>query len=368
MKRKTIVISGGGTGGHIIPAIVIGKIIQHDFLNTTLHTLSGSRPIEIHMYSTHHVQNLTQLPASAFSGRNLFGKIASLWGLIRSIFSCLWLFRRHRPDLIIGVGGYVSFAAVVAGWLMRKPIIIQEQNVIPGLANRMLAYIASAILLGFQETEPYFRSPTVRKKCVFTGNFNLARAPGYLANTKNHSQLTLLISGGSQGARSLNTALSTLLPALVTKLPTLKIIWQCGATWEAKYQNQFSTLITQKHLKVIGHDEKLYQHYTHADLCVTRAGALTIADIITSHCPAILIPFPHAADNHQLANAQALTHHNAAYLIEESEPLWQKRLQETLLSLLTDHSKLTHMREQLHHLSTPYQNNTILHDTLRKYL
>jgi len=164
MKKSTVVIAGGGTGGHIIPNIVIGKIIQHHFPHLKVIHITGNRPIEIQMFESHHIKSVFRLNAKPFFGKSILRKISSLIGVAFNTLKCLGWFLRWKPVMVIGVGGYVSMGPILAAWLLRKPLLLQEQNAVPGVANRLMGRLAKKILLGFETTNYFLNNPNMKKK------------------------------------------------------------------------------------------------------------------------------------------------------------------------------------------------------------
>lgn len=365
MNSLTIVIVGGGTGGHLIPNVVIGKIIRRQFPHATVIHIGGTRPLETQVFKSNNISPLYQLHAKQFSGKSLWEKITSVLQVLRNMIICIRWYLAWRPTLVIGVGGYVSIGAILAAWLLRKKIVLQEQNAIPGLANRVLAQGADKILLGFEETRTCFKSEKIRNKCIFSGNFNLARLPQHTPATyKASRELQLLITGGSQGAKTLNEVLAQTLPEILQRFPALTVFWQCGIEWEKNPPENLSAYIQSHRLTLKGFEDNLFHRYEESDVCIARAGALTIEDIICSTCPAILVPYPSATNNHQLENARYLANQDAAVIVEQTKVGWENKLIVTLTRLLTDDLARVEMKEQLKALRLKHHNNSALQTTI----
>jgi UDP-N-acetylglucosamine--N-acetylmuramyl-(pentapeptide) pyrophosphoryl-undecaprenol N-acetylglucosamine transferase len=367
MKPQTIVIAGGGTGGHVIPNIVIGKILGQRFPQVKIIHISGRRPTELHIFKAHHIKHHFTLKAQAFSGKGFFFKCFSLIQIALDSLTTLIWFLKWQPTLIIGVGGYASISAILAGKFLRKKIILHEQNAIPGLANKSLAKLAHHILLGMAEAKSLFEKNS--SKCVFSGNFNIAKHPQFAGLSKRgHHGLRLLITGGSQGAKTLNEALITLMPEWLKQYPDLKIYWQCGEAWQTQLKSQLETYVQHKQIIVVGFEAILYEHYVEADVSITRAGALTIEDILSSACPAIIVPFPQSANNHQFHNAQTLVKIEGARLVEQHQADWKETLDRNTRELLEDQVLRQKMSKRLSALSEKNKANTVLTEIIQSTL
>jgi len=173
--RPKIVIAGGGTGGHLIPNVVMAELIAKHIENIDIIQIATTGEVDKHVFKLHNVPQPIFLKAAPFSKLGWLTKIRSFFRLLLNTFVCIKIFMKMRPKLVIGVGGYSSISAVLAAFCLRIPIILQEQNRIPGRANRNLSRFAKHVLLGFEDSAKYFSSKRLAKKCIFSGNFNLGR-------------------------------------------------------------------------------------------------------------------------------------------------------------------------------------------------
>jgi UDP-N-acetylglucosamine--N-acetylmuramyl-(pentapeptide) pyrophosphoryl-undecaprenol N-acetylglucosamine transferase len=256
------------------------------------------------------------LPAKGFKGGSISGKVGAGLKALKGFFQALRLIRRFRPHLFYGVGGYVSGPVGLAAWLTGRPVVIHEQNSRPGLSNRLLAKVAREVFLGFPEAEAYFPA----KKTVATGNPlrpEFTELLGHKIDYRSGQKLVLLIMGGSQGASRINLAAMELAAKLAGDGRDFEIIHQTGAN-DGDVIGAFYDRLGVKHETApFFHDPAGL--YRKAHLGLMRAGALTVTELAAAGLPAILVPFPAAADNHQLVNARTLAEAGGAKILMEDE-------------------------------------------------
>jgi UDP-N-acetylglucosamine--N-acetylmuramyl-(pentapeptide) pyrophosphoryl-undecaprenol N-acetylglucosamine transferase len=256
------------------------------------------------------------LTARGFKGGSLSGKVRSLFSAFKGFGQALKLTRRYRPHLFYGVGGYVTGPVGLAAWLTGTPVVLHEQNSRPGLANRWLGKVAKEIFIGFPEAAKSF-SP---KKTVLTGNParpEIVALADHKVNYVAGETLIILIMGGSQGANRINLAAMELVAKLAKEGRDFKILHQTGANDEATLRAYYDRLGVKHETKSFFHDP--HRLYAQAHLGITRAGALTVTELAAVGLPAILIPLPTAADDHQAKNAQSLVEAGAAMILKEDE-------------------------------------------------
>jgi UDP-N-acetylglucosamine--N-acetylmuramyl-(pentapeptide) pyrophosphoryl-undecaprenol N-acetylglucosamine transferase len=260
-----------------------------------------------------------------------------------AIFRSRKILSEFRPDVVIGVGGYASGPAMLAAALSGVPTLAFEPNVVPGLANRIMAPIVSSAAVHFEETCRYFQRCQVTGVPVRRAFFNLPPNPA-------GSPPTLLVFGGSQGAHAINHAVIQSLEALSAQVPGIHLIHQTG---ERDYNDaQAAYLRSGARAEVFPFIEEMAEMFARADLLVCRSGASTVAEVTAAGKPAILIPFPHATDDHQLRNAETLERAGAAVLIAEKE-LTSERLVGAVRELLGDPARLGRMSAASRKLSHP---------------
>lgn len=357
-KKYRVVISGGGTGGHIYPGIAIANKIKElqpeaeiTFVGVKKRIEEKIVPREGYPLHTIQVQYLPRRP-----GLRTFTFFTSLViGLLQS----LWFLKRYQPRVVVGTGGYVSGPVVYAAHLLGIPTLIQEQNSYPGITTRLLAGKADEIHLAFTEALAYFRKIKNQEKFRITGNpIRLAtelppRGPALQQFGLDARHRTLFLFGGSQGASALNHALRDALPLLT---PEIQIIWQTG---EADFEaiRQACAGLAQR-IFVAPFIYNMMDAYAAATLVLCRAGAITIAELVQLGIPAIFVPLPTAAEGHQEKNARVLVQAQAAAMILQQD-LTGQVLQETIEALIFDEPKLQQFRENLRLFHHPHAAETI---------
>jgi UDP-N-acetylglucosamine--N-acetylmuramyl-(pentapeptide) pyrophosphoryl-undecaprenol N-acetylglucosamine transferase len=326
-----VIIAGGGTGGHVIPALAIARELQ-SLYSAEIQFIGTARGIENRLVPQAGFP-LKLVSVGALKNVSIATRAKTLFDLPRAVFAAGKMLSEFRPDVVIGVGGYASGPAMLAAVLRRIPTIAFEPNVVPGLANRAVAKFVSGAAVHFQETAKYFRNAKitgvpVRKEF---SKINTASEPSYP---------TLLITGGSQGARALNRAVSEALPRLKERIPGLHIIHQTGERDYNEVRAAYDKAGVSAEVSPFIDD--MPAAFGRADLLLCRSGASTVAEVTAAGKTAIFVPFPHAADDHQRRNAEALSSRNAALLIPESE-LTTDRLVDSVGGLLTDRARLEQM-------------------------
>ena len=336
-----VVLAGGGTGGHVIPALAIAQQLKKAF-GAELLFIGTPRGMENRLVPAAGF-DLRLVQVGALKNVSLSTRLKTSLDLPRAIGNSLRLLGEFRPDVVIGVGGYASGPAMAAAILRRIPTIAFEPNVVPGFANRVIARWVSAAAVHFQETCRFFPNCRVTGVPVRSAFFQI---PEKLAGAPS----TLLVFGGSQGARAINDAMIASLPGLREKAPALYIVHQTG---ERDYENVRAAFAR---VGIPGEVHKFIDDmprmFASADLLVCRSGASTVAEITAAGKPAIFVPFPRAADDHQNVNARALERANAAVVIEESklEPAY---LVDTIRALMDDPSRLERMSAAAKSLAHP---------------
>jgi len=334
-----VVLAGGGTGGHVIPALAIAHELRARF-DAEVIFVGTARGIETRLVPAAGFP-LNLIEVGALKSVSLATRIKTLLALPRAIFAAHALVRDFRPDVVIGVGGYASGPTMLAAAIASVPTLAFEPNRIPGLANRLVGVLVSAAAVQFEQTCRYFRNCRVTGVPVRPAFFAAAARPA-------NPSPTLLVFGGSQGAHALNQAVMEALPALTARISGLHLIHQTG---ERDY-NQAQAVYLQVGVsaEVSPFIEDMPQVFARADLLLCRAGASTVAEIAAAGKPAILVPFPHAADNHQRRNAEALVEAGAAVMLPE-EQLTPERLVETVAALLCAPTRLRSMAESARRIS-----------------
>jgi UDP-N-acetylglucosamine--N-acetylmuramyl-(pentapeptide) pyrophosphoryl-undecaprenol N-acetylglucosamine transferase len=312
-KPLHLIIAGGGTGGHLFPGIAVAEALMDiNPLNQVLF-LGTDRPLEIKILAKTSFCHET-IPAGGIKGLSIWSKIKSLLRIPSGILKAMNIYRKFSPHIVLGVGGYVSAPCCIAAHLMGIPVIIQEQNSIPGLTNRLLGKIADRIYVSFPETCQRFN----QKKTFYVGNpvrKEIVQASTETPIQKNTNCFTVFIIGGSQGARAINIAITDALPFL--DKTQIAFIHQSGQKDEQHLKDTYQINGFQADVRSFFHD--MMAQYKKADLIVSRSGASTVAELTILGKPSIFIPFPFAADNHQEKNARAIVKAGGADMILESQ-------------------------------------------------
>jgi UDP-N-acetylglucosamine--N-acetylmuramyl-(pentapeptide) pyrophosphoryl-undecaprenol N-acetylglucosamine transferase len=335
-----IIIAGGGTGGHVIPALAIAQQLKKQFDAEVLF-VGTARGIETRLVPQAGFP-LELIQVGALKNVSLMTRAKTMFDLPRAIAACSRMLTEFDPEVVIGVGGYASGPAMVAALRRRLPTLAFEPNVVPGFANRMIARWVSAAAVHFEETCHYFPHCRVTGVPVRPAFFSISPKIGGLP--------TLLVFGGSQGARAINNAMIESLPGLRANIPGIHIIHQTG---ERDYDRvldayQQSVISGEVHKFI----DDMPATFGRADLLVCRSGASTVGEITAAGKPAIFVPFPAAADDHQNVNARALERAGAAVVVEESN-LGAPYLVETIGALIGDAPRLRSMANAARSLAHP---------------
>lgn len=318
MQVMKVMISGGGTGGHIFPAIAIASGLKEKYPQVDIHFVGAKGKMEMEKVPRAGFE-ITGLPIRGLQRRLTLKNLSVPFRLVYSLWLCYRLIKKHRPQLVIGVGGYASAPLMWMASKMNTPIVIQEQNSFPGLTNRWLAKSAQKIFVAFPNMEKYFPADRI----IMSGNpirSELKESQSEKQESLRFFDLglnsTLLIFGGSLGAKTLNDAVMASAPVL-RQYPQIQLLWQCGSVHYEKCKNSEVAQLPQVRLQPFIHD--MDKAYAAADVVICRAGALTISELSALGKAAVLVPSPHVAADHQTKNAQTLKAEKAAILIPDEK-------------------------------------------------
>ncbi|HHV64758.1 MAG TPA: undecaprenyldiphospho-muramoylpentapeptide beta-N-acetylglucosaminyltransferase [Peptococcaceae bacterium] len=327
-----VIVSGGGTGGHIYPAMAIAKGLQERFPDCQVLYVGTKEGMEAKLVPENG------LDFQGISGRGLPRKLSiEIMKAAGTNLKALWetkkILKEFKPDLVVGTGGYVSGPVVLTAALFGFPTLLHEQNAFPGKTNKMLARVVKKVMVTFPESAKYFSS---EQKIEVVGLpvrpeiGKLDRKESAKVLELETGKTTLLITGGSRGALSINKAVIYLLTKL-KEYPDIQLIWATGsATYKAIIEELESQGITwrQKNWKIVEYLTNMPEALALADLCLCRAGATTLAELSAAGKAGILVPYPYAAENHQEYNARVFEEKGAAQVILDRELtgplLWQK--------------------------------------------
>lgn len=317
MKNIRIIIAGGGTGGHIFPAVAIGHALKKLNPSNEILFVGANGKMEMEKVPQEGFK-IIGLDIAGFNRSNLWKNISLPIKMLKSAIKARRIIKDFKPNVVVGVGGYASFPVLNAAQHIGIPTLIQEQNSYAGKSNKILAKKAKAICVAYEEMDKFFP----REKLIVTGNpvrknivnSALTREEGQAWLAMNSHKKTILIIGGSLGAKSINEALSIHLKEIVTTLD-VQILWQTGKPYyETAKENVKGYEATVKVMEFI---REMDYAYAAADIIISRAGALAIAEICIAAKPVLFVPYPFAAEDHQTSNAMALVTHNAAMMIKD---------------------------------------------------
>ncbi len=336
-----IMIAGGGTGGHVYPGIAVAEEMMRLRPRAEVVFVGGRRGLEAQAVPESGFR-IRYILTRAFPRRAWWRWPAALLANGVGLFQALWVVATERPDAVLGTGGYVSGPVALAAWMLGRPLLLQEQNSIPGLANRWLARVADEVHLSFTEARAYFSR---KDNLKVTGNpvrghiLGGDRAQGLKTFDLAEGKPTLFIFGGSRGAHRINEAAIDAMRRLKGRVD-LQFILQTGRedlAWA-------KTIVDAEQLpaRVLAFLRDIHLAYAVADLVVCRSGAMTLAEIAACGTPAILVPYPHAAHNHQEVNAHNLVERGAAALVLDRE-LTGERLAKEIAHLVADRQTLRRM-------------------------
>lgn len=336
-----VIVAGGGTGGHVIPAIAIGRELQARY-NADILFVGTDRGMENRLVPAAGFR-LEFIQVGALNRVSMATRLKTLVDLPRAILHSSHIIRDFGPDVMIGVGGYASGPAMLAGAARRLPIMVFEPNVIPGVANRLVARFVQGAAVHFEATRPYFRNAAVTGVPVRREFFAV---PPRAQNDR----LTLLVFGGSQGAHAINVAVMQAMALLHDQLPGLHLIHQTGQKdFEDARSAAASVGISAEVSPFI---DDMPSAFARADLLICRSGASTVAEVAAAGKPAIFIPLPTAADDHQRRNAETIADAGAAVLLPQAE-LNPDRLVREVVGLLSDRQRLATMGHAAHSFARP---------------
>ncbi len=339
-----VLIAGGGTGGHIIPALAVAR------------ELVARHRAEVLFVGTARGMEGRLVPEAGFALRmvevgplnrvSLATRIRTLLDLPRSIMACRRIIHEFNPGVVFGVGGYASGPAMAAGLLMKVPTMAFEPNAMPGMANRIVGKWVQAAAVNFPAAARWFRNPEVTGIPVRPEFFQLEHRPSQSPH--------LLIFGGSQGARLFNVTLPRFLPALLAAVPGLTILHQCGARHAETTQAAYSaTGADPARWQVSAFLDDMPMRFARASLVMARGGASTVAELAAAGKPSLLVPFAAAADDHQRRNAEAMVQAGAALMLTENELSSPDKLLIALTSLLASPERLAAMGTAAQKLAHP---------------
>jgi UDP-N-acetylglucosamine--N-acetylmuramyl-(pentapeptide) pyrophosphoryl-undecaprenol N-acetylglucosamine transferase len=345
-----VMIAGGGTGGHVIPALAIADALKSAYA-AEICFVGTARGMETRLVPQAGYA-LELIDVGQLNRVSLATQLKTLVALPRGILHCMGLLRRWQPQVVVGVGGYASGPAMLAALLRRVPTLAFEPNAVPGMANRLIGKRISAAAVNFAPTVAYFRNAQVTGIPVRTEFFGLPPRPA-------ESAPRLLVMGGSQGARALNQRMPEVVGELLNAVPGLTILHQAGARHAETTQAAYAASgAPSDRWQVQAFLEDMPRQFAASDLILARSGASTVAELAAAGKPSLLVPFPQAADDHQRKNAEVLLEGGAAVMLLEQE-MTAATLLNTLSGLLGNRDKLRRMATCAHTFAHPQAAATI---------
>ncbi|MFA6402816.1 MAG: undecaprenyldiphospho-muramoylpentapeptide beta-N-acetylglucosaminyltransferase [Salinivirgaceae bacterium] len=363
MKPIRIIISGGGTGGHIFPALSIARSVQRRESNAEILFVGAHDKMEMEKVPAAGYK-IVGLPVVGFQRKLTFKNLTFFPKLLISLYKCRSIIKSFNPEMVVGVGGFASGPLLWTAQRMKIPTLIQEQNSYAGVTNKLLASKAKKICVAYQNMGNYFPA----NKIVNTGNpvrKDLQNIKSKSAEAMQHFNLkdnkkTLLVIGGSLGARTINESIAANLDELIHK--DIQVIWQTG-----KYY--FDTAIQEldafkKHnIQVHQFINRMDLAYSAADYIISRAGAGTISELCIVGKPVILVPSPNVAEDHQTKNALSLANANAAILVKDKDA--RAILVPQLMKLIADDNRNVDLRVNIQKLAKPNADELIVDEIFK---
>jgi UDP-N-acetylglucosamine--N-acetylmuramyl-(pentapeptide) pyrophosphoryl-undecaprenol N-acetylglucosamine transferase len=354
------IISGGGTGGHIYPAIAIAEAIKKQMPEAEFLFIGAKGKMEMEKVPNAGYK-IEGLWISGFQRKELWKNISLPFKIIFSTIKVWGIISRFKPDAVIGVGGYASALAMkVASW-RKIPTLIHEQNSFAGKTNQLLAKSAAKICVAYDNMERFFP----KNKIILTGNpvrqdildISAKKAEGLKHYGLSADKKVILVTGGSLGAKTINESIGNGLKELTDA--NVQVIWQVGKFYFETFSPMSATLPA---IKVLGFIDRMDLAYAAADLVIARAGALTISELCVCAKAAILIPSPNVAEDHQTANAMSLVKKDAAILVKDSEA--REVLVNRALELLNDEDRINELEINIKKLAMPDASERLAEECL----
>ncbi|MCA1966556.1 MAG: undecaprenyldiphospho-muramoylpentapeptide beta-N-acetylglucosaminyltransferase [Flavobacterium sp.] len=359
MKKPRFIISGGGTGGHIYPAVAIANELKSRFPEAEFLFVGAKDKMEMQKVpqAGYAIKGLwisgIQRKLTLDNAMFPFKLLSSMWNSFRII-------KNFKPDVVIGTGGFASGAVLKVASMLGIPTVIQEQNSYPGITNKLLAKKANKICVAYENLERFFP----KDKMILTGNpvrqdlINEASKSEAIAYFKlDANKKTLLVLGGSLGARRINQLIEKELDFLLSQ--NIQIIWQCGKL----YLNDYTKYNEKENVQVVAFIDRMDLVYAAADVVISRSGASSVSELCIVGKPTIFIPSPNVAEDHQTKNAKAISDKNGAILIRESE--LETQFETVFSDLISNESKQAELSQNIKKLAKPNATKDIVEEIVK---
>ena len=359
-----IIISGGGTGGHIFPAVSIANAIKEQHPDTEILFVGAEGRMEMQRVPAAGYK-IIGLPVAGFDRKNLLKNFSVLIKLFRSQLKARQIIKEFKPDAAVGVGGYASGPTLKMAGMMGIPTLIQEQNSYAGVTNKLLAKKACKICVAYEGMERFFD----KEKIILTGNpvrqgllnSPINREKAIQSFGLDPQKKTILIVGGSLGARTINNCVMQGLEKI--KNSGVQFIWQTGKFYYPQVTEAVKAAGALPNLYVTDFIKDMAAAYSAADLVISRAGAGSISEFCLLHKPVILVPSPNVAEDHQTKNALALVDKQAAIYVKDSEA--EKTLVDVALTTVNDERRLKELSENIAKLALPDSAKIIAQEVIK---
>jgi len=336
-KEVRVIISGGGTGGHLFPGIAVGSELKKRRSKVSILFITGKREMEHEIISEAGFESKS-IDVEGLMGKRLLGLTKSFYKVILALAQSFFIIKDFRPQLVFGLGGYTSGPVCLMALLFRVPTVLHEQNSFPGLTNRILSPFVKRIFISFEETRRYLR----RGKVFLSGNPIRLELLQPIKQPQVDKRFVILVMGGSQGARRLNDAVISMIKELKEQHAVPFLIHQTGKADLKRVVSEYEMLGID--VEVSAFIEDMRSAYSRADLIICRAGATTVAELSALGKPSILIPYPYASHGHQEINAMTLVKVGGADIILERH-LDSKALTDKVLRFMKNRNELNTMSE-----------------------
>lgn len=364
MEKPRVIISGGGTGGHIFPAIAIANAIKERYTGAEILFVGARGRMEMERVPNAGYE-IVGIEISGFNRKNLFKNLTVGWKFYKSLRTAKKIIKEFKPDVVIGVGGYASGPVVYQANRMKIPTLIQEQNSYAGITNKYLGKKASVICVAYEGMERFFP----KEKIVLTGNpFRqellspaLTKEAAYKEFNLDPNKKTLLVVGGSLGSLMLNRSLFSKIDSLAAS--DIQVIWQCGKLYYFELSMDITSKGNPDNIHVYEFISRMDLAYKAADLVISRAGASSISELSLLGKPVILVPSPNVSEDHQTKNAMALVNSDAAIIIKDSESV--EKLIPTALEVIHDKDKLKMLSNNILKLALPNATTSIVTEAMK---
>ncbi len=359
MRTYKFILSGGGTGGHIYPAIAIANELKSRFPNADILFVGAKDKMEMQKVpqAGYPIQGLW---IAGLQRRLTFDNALFPVKLLSSLLKSRQIIKQFKPDVVIGTGGFASGPLLQMANSAGIPTVIQEQNSYPGITNKLLSKKANAICVAYEKLERFFP----KEKIVLTGNpvrqdlieVQSKRAEGLAHYNLDPNKKTILILGGSLGARRINQLIEKELEFFASQ--NVQLLWQCGKFYLDEYQK-----FNSENVQVMAFIERMDLVYAAADVVISRAGASSVSELCIVGKPVIFIPSPNVAEDHQTKNAKSVADKNGAILIRESE--LDSNFESTFSDLITDEKKQNELSQNINNLALPNATKAIVEEILK---